>query len=153
MKTCCFCGHGKYFKESDIRDKFDKVIHELLADGYFTFYNGAYGGFDSFALRRIATLKTDYPQIENYVVSPYLNESYLSRFEYTVKEDTAKILYPFEDRVMPRFAILKRNEWMVDHSDIVVSYINYSWGGARKMYDYAKRKGKRIINLGTLVED
>ena len=32
--------------------------------------------------------------------------------------------------VHPRYAISWRNKWMVNESDIVVCYINRSWGGA-----------------------
>lgn len=40
-----------------------------------------------------------------------------------------------------------RNKWMVEQSDIVISYIERSGGGAAKVVEYAERKGKRVINL------
>jgi hypothetical protein len=39
---------------------------------------------------------------------------------------------------------------MIDSADIVIAYIDHAWGGAYKTYSYAKRKKKRIINLGKI---
>ena len=36
---------------------------------------------------------------------------------------------------------------MVDEADLVIAYVMYSWGGAAKTLEYAKRKKKTIINL------
>lgn len=39
----------------------------------------------------------------------------------------------------------KRNEWMVDNSDIVIAVFNGSAGGTANCVNYAKQKGKEII--------
>lgn len=52
------------------------------------------------------------------------------------------------ENVHPRYAISKRNDWMVNESDIVLCYIKHSWGGAAKYVEKAKHKGRIIINLG-----
>ena len=44
-------------------------------------------------------------------------------------------------------AIIKRNEWMVENCDLLIAYVKYSWGGARKTLDYAIRKKKPYINF------
>ena len=38
---------------------------------------------------------------------------------------------------------------MVDSADLVIAYVQYSWGGAAKTLEYAKRKKKTIINLAS----
>ena len=43
----------------------------------------------------------------------------------------------------------KRNEWMVDQSDVVVAYVTHNWGGAAAMLRYAERKRKHIINIAS----
>lgn len=53
--------------------------------------------------------------------------------------------FPPIDNVPRKFAISKRNEWMVDVSDVVVSYVTHSWGGAAATAKYAMRKKKRIL--------
>ena len=39
---------------------------------------------------------------------------------------------------------------MVDKCDILVSYVNWVYGGVYKTYSYAMKKGKEIYNLGCL---
>ena len=56
-------------------------------------------------------------------------------------------LYSLLLKVFRKFAILKRNEWMVEQANLVIAYVKYSWGGAAKALEYAKRKKKRIINI------
>ena len=55
------------------------------------------------------------------------------------------------NQCLPRFAISKRNEWMVNHSDMVITCIAHNFGGAAKYADYAKRKNKEVINLYDVV--
>ena len=42
-----------------------------------------------------------------------------------------------------KFAISRRNEWMVDQADVVVAYVTHGWGGAAAV----ERKNKRIIRV------
>lgn len=72
---------------------------------------------------------------------PYLNSSMM-----TVGYD--ETVYPPLESVPKRFAISRRNEWMVRESDIVVAYVTHSWGGAAKTLEYARRKKKQIFLCG-----
>jgi hypothetical protein len=49
--------------------------------------------------------------------------------------------------VPSKFAIIKRNEWIVEQSDLIVVYCLRSFGGAYNALKYAKRKNKKIIEL------
>ena len=49
--------------------------------------------------------------------------------------------------VPPRFAISRRNAWMLKRSDYVVTYITHSWGGAAQFAAKAVRQGKTVRNL------
>lgn len=44
-------------------------------------------------------------------------------------------------------AISKRNRWMVDQVDCLISYIICQYGGAYQTYRYAQRKSIPIINV------
>ena len=55
-------------------------------------------------------------------------------------------IYPPLESSPPRFAISKRNQWMVDASDVVVAYVLQNWGGAAATLQYAKRKKKEILS-------
>ena len=44
-------------------------------------------------------------------------------------------------------AISVRNRWMVENSDIILSYIHRNFGGAFTAVKYAVRLNKKVINL------
>ena len=49
--------------------------------------------------------------------------------------------------VPPRYAIDRRNKWMLKQADFVVTYITHDWGGAAKFAKMAEKQGKKVINL------
>ena len=49
--------------------------------------------------------------------------------------------------------IIKRNQWVIDNSDILIFYVNSPYGGAYQSYLYAKKKKKQMINLVKVEED
>ena len=52
--------------------------------------------------------------------------------------------------VHPKQAIRLRNRWMVDHSDVIFSYVDNRSGGAYEALKYAACKGKNIYNMGKI---
>lgn len=46
-----------------------------------------------------------------------------------------------------RFAIGRRNKWMVEQADYVITHVTHSWGGAAKFKELAEKKGKTVINI------
>ncbi len=133
-----FCGHSKIYKTEEISKWLDMILPSLIEGGANIFYLGGYGDFDSLAASAVRRQKAVYPDIESVLVLAYLNRDVdASRYDTTT--------YPPLERVPPRFAILKRNEWMVSVSDVVVSGVTHGWGGAAKTLDFAKRKKKVIF--------
>ena len=51
----------------------------------------------------------------------------------------------------PRYAISWRNKWMIRESDVVITYITHSWGGAAQFAEMVKKKRKRIINVAEMM--
>ena len=58
-------------------------------------------------------------------------------------------LFAERQKIHRRYAILKRNEYMIDQSDLLIAYVNYGWGGAAKTLEYAVKRHKKYINFGT----
>lgn len=135
--TVTFCGHAEIAQPDNLRSWLISTIEPLIADGADTFYLGGYGAFDSLAAAVLRELKKTYPHIQIILVLAYLNRN-------TDTSGYDSTLYPELEEVPPRFAISKRNERMVEMSDVVVAYVTYGWGGAAKTLEYAKRKGKVI---------
>ncbi len=44
--------------------------------------------------------------------------------------------------VHPKRAITMRNQWMVDHSDLLLCYVTRTTGGAANTVKYAAKKGR-----------
>ena len=141
-----FCGHS----QAIFTDEEKSVLRNILVDEInknptCKFYLGGYGDFDGLCLRTLKELKNDFPDIELIFITPYLDKNY-SKLEFA-KYHYDDIIFPPLESVPRKFAILKRNEWMVEGADLVIAYVMYSWGGAAKALEYAKRKKKRIINI------
>ena len=113
--------------------------------GSLQFYLGGYGDFDSLCLRTLRELKKEFQDIELIFITPYLDKNY-SKLDFA-KYHYDDVIFPPLESVPRKFAILKRNEWMVEEADLVIAYVMYSWGGAAKTLEYAKRKKVRIINI------
>ncbi len=140
MSIIAFCGHKDIADTSTVRAALDVILHGLVAEGADYFLLGGYGGFDSLAAHAVYDLKRDNPQIHSTLVIPYLNREY----DTTLFDDTT---YPPLEGVPLKYAISRRNEWMVDQADVVVAYVKHSWGGAAATLRYAESKHKRIIKI------
>lgn len=46
-----------------------------------------------------------------------------------------------------RLKIIKANEYMVNNSDFLICYIDHTWGGAFKTFDYARKRKLKIFNV------
>lgn len=142
--TVTFCGHSDHYLDAAEYDKLKKIITQVITDGATTFLCGAYGSFDNACASILRELKAVYPHIEILAVTPYITENYNERNQY-LKEHYDDVIYPPLESVPLKFAISRRNEWMVERSDIVISGVRRSFGGAAQTLAYAKRKKKTII--------
>ena len=133
-----FCGHSKTIGQDKIASWLDMILPALIEGGATTFYLGGYGDFDRLAAAAVKRQKIAYPHIESVLVLPYLNRE----FDSTSYDSTT---YPPLEKVPPRYAIVKRNQWMVSESDVVISGVIHSWGGAAKTLDFARSRGKVIF--------
>ncbi len=141
-----FCGHSNCLFSDEEKEKLKQLlINVIRKNPTCKFYLGGYGDFDSLCLRTLRELKTDFPDIELLFITPYLDNNYskLQLAKYFFDD----VIFPPIENVPRKFAISKRNEWMVDSADLVIAYVKYSWGGAAKTLEYAKRKKKQIINF------
>jgi uncharacterized phage-like protein YoqJ len=137
--TVTFCGHGDFYGDEDVKRWLRETVEALILRGADDFLLGGYGGFDACAASVVWALKKKYPTIRSTLVLPYLDRTVdASKYDGT--------LYPPLETVPRRYAISRRNEYMVNEADIVVAYVNHGWGGAATTLAYAKRKKKEIIN-------
>ena len=141
-----FCGHSNCLFNDDIKEQLKNILlNEIIKNPTCKFYLGGYGDFDSLCLRTLREVKKEFQDIELIFITPYLDKNY-SKLEFA-KYHYDDVIFPPLESVPRKFAILKRNEWMVEEADLVIAYVTYSWGGAAKTLEYSKRKKKIIINL------
>lgn len=142
--VCTFFGHRECcgLDEHVLLD----TVERMITNGVTAFYVGNQGDFDSRVLRCLMRLEKVYPQISCSVVLAYLPMQNQESDLYA-----GYSMYPEGmETVLPRFAIEKRNRWMLDHADYCICYVNHAYGGAHKFARMAKRKGLTVINLGSM---
>lgn len=141
MVSCTFFGHKDC--PDAVRCNLQEAIIELITNqGVEMFYVGNQGRFDALVRGVLQELKKEYSYINYAVVLAYMpcnqNEN----------EDTSDTILPEGiEFIPPRYAISWRNNWMLQQSDYVVTYITHSWGGAAKFADKARKQGKIVFNL------
>lgn len=135
-----FCGHRECAQDARVDLKLRLVVEKLINAGASEFLFGGYGMFDSMAARAVLRAKKEHPAVSSTLVLAYPTQ----RFDAALYDQT---LYPPLEHIPPRFAVIARNRYMVERSDLVVAYVLYSWGGAAKTLEYAKRCGKELIML------
>lgn len=125
--------------ESDI----ESIIRDLIENrGAIVFYVGNQGDYDFYVNKTLVKLSSLYPQIKHYTVLAYMpqkRDDYTNDYNTILPEEVAK--------THPKYAISKRNDWMLKQSDTVVAYIKRSYGGAVKYYEKAIRQKKCVINI------
>ena len=141
IRTACFFGHRDV--THDIRAKLQFIIEQLRTEEQiYNFYVGHQGQFDSMVYSILKELKVKYPHIRYTVVLAYMPDEHIKE---VYGEDT---LYPDGLETVPRrFAISKRNDWMIQHSGYAVCYVHKITGGAAKFREKAEKKGLQIIDV------
>ena len=141
MANCTFFGHRDC--PETIRPKLREVLIGLIVNhGVDMFYVGNQGRFDAIVRDVLRELKKEYPQINYAVVLAYMPGK---KTEYDDYSDT--MLPEGIESVHPRYAISWRNNWMLQRSDYVVTYVTHPWGGAAQYVNKAINQRKKVIRL------
>ena len=138
--VCTFFGHKDTPKE--IEPTLRSTLIDLIENkNVNVFFVGNNGNFDTMVRRQLEDLSHVYPITYNVVLA------YLPT-EKNKYDDLTHTIYPEGLETVPRrFAISWRNKWMIQQSDIVVTYVTHSFGGAAQFKEMAVRQGKIVIEL------
>lgn len=146
---CTFFGH------KNTPDNVKHILRELIIDmiekhNVDTFYVGNNGNFDAMASNILKNIAPYYPNVKYYIVLAYL-PTVKKEFDITEYENT---IYPEGlEKTPKRFAIDKRNRWMVDNSAIAITYVSSTIGGAYKFKTLAEKKNKKVINIFDILKE
>lgn len=146
MLACTFFG-SRDCTDAVKRPLYHMIEFLIVGCGVERFYVGNQGHFDAYARGILRELKEKHPHIQYAVVLPCLP------VHGTEGEDYCDTMFPEElENVPPRFAIDRRNRWLVEHSQFVVCYAPKSWGGAAKFVRLARKKMKVVLDITDTVE-
>ena len=158
MKSCCVTGnrpqtfpwkYGKGLKHKKYLADMARQIEELIENGFTYFISGGALGVDQDFAEAVLCAKQVHTGIELEIAVPCRTQAarwseaeqrrYLSILEHA---DRVEIL----SEQYTRYCMLKRNEYMVDKSDLVLAYWNgEERGGTWYTMNYAKRKKKELL--------
>ena len=137
-------------KKRKIEKKLEETLYQLIQEGYRFFGAGGALGFDTIAALTVLELKKKYNDIKLILVLPCKNQTRgwsdkdVSIYE-KIMSQADKVVYTQEH--YDRGCMFKRNRHLVDNSSVCVCYLTEAKGGTAYTVDYAKQKGKRIINI------
>ncbi len=140
--VCTFFGHRE--TEQEIVPLLKSTLIDLIENKETTvFLVGNNGNFDTFVRTILKDLSYTYPRIKYFVV-----------LAYRPIEKNKNPSFDFSDTIYPdilantpkRYAIDRRNRWMIEKSDYVVTYVKYH-GGAAKFKTLAEKRGKVVLDL------
>ncbi len=141
-----FFGNRDFFEFQIDRKKLINLINNIIKEEKVDVYLGLQGNFDSFALSVCREMKLTNDKIKIYFVPPYF-DSYIKRMKEITDYYFDGIILP-EISIKPeRFAIIRRNKWIIDQSDVVFCYTISNFGGAYTCLKYAQSHNKKVIDL------
>ena len=143
--VCTFLGHSECYGLD--KDMLRNAIEKLIKQGTSEFLVGNHGQFDGMVFSCLQVLSKDYPEISYSVALAYLPTH---KDEFDIYHGHS--FYPEGQEVGPaKFAIERRNRYLIDSADVCLCYVNHTFGGAYKFACMAKNRGLQVINLGSAV--
>lgn len=142
MRACTFFGHRDC--PDSIRPALaEAIIRMICMEDVNMFYVGHQGRFNQIVLGVLRELHSMIPDFDYAVVRAY-HPGQSSCPDIPLEES----IFPEEmEGVHPRFAISRRNEWMLDRSDCVIVFVEHTWGGAAKYLEKSRKRKKNIIRI------
>ena len=141
-----FFGHSSYEYSANEEEKLLHMIENISHNDRVDFYLGGYGKFDALAEKCAKKYKEKHMGSKVIFITPYLNSRLDDRKEYIAK-NYDEIVFPELESVPPKYAILKRNEWMIKMADYVFFYVMTHYGGSYKAMIFAAKHNVPYTNL------
>lgn len=151
--TVSFFGHREIDRFREVERQVESLVFKLIEEkDYVDFLVGRNGEFDQIAAATVRRAKECYRGKCSLIwVMPYEMAEYReNKKAYDQYYDEVETC-PESDGTYPKAAYQIRNRSMVDRSDLVIFYVTHHSGGAYQTMQYAKGKGKTIINIADLL--
>ncbi len=153
IHRACFTGHRPeklQQTEKEICKGLEQEIRKAIDSGTYVFITGMARGVDIWAAEIVLRLRNEGQNVKLICASPYegfergWSHDWQQRYNAVLRSaDLVRFICPGYSRAC--FQI--RNEWMVDHSALVIAVFNGQPSGTKNTIDYAKRKGVAYRNV------
>ena len=149
MSTCFFIGH---------RETSEKVLPALVREverhiteyGVTEFVAGHYGGFDRLAASAVKEAKQRHPEVTLTLLLPY------HPFDRPIpvpKGYDSTFYPPGMENVPKKYAIVRANRYMVDHSGYLIAFTWHAASNSRELVEYARRREEKgLIHVQNLAD-
>ncbi len=118
MKTCFLIGHRD--APGELLERLVRAIDEaIVRDGVTEFVVGQYGAFDRMAARCLAEAKNAHPELRLLLLLPYHPAE---RPVNLPQRFDGSFYPPGMEQVPRRLAIVRANEYMARHCDLLICY-------------------------------
>lgn len=157
MKTACFTGKRPQsmpwgFQEDapewgKLKRRLEEETCKAISLGYLNFISGMALGIDLYAAEFILHLKRRLPGLSLEAAIPCRGQTAKwtqkdrLRYEELLKR-CDKVTYVGQSYTP--YCMQRRNQYMVDRSDLVIAVYNGTGGGTANTIRYARQQGKRI---------
>ena len=148
MKSCFFIGHREI--SAEVLPALTAAVEQHITQfGVTEFVVGNYGGFDRLAAKVLIAAKERYPNIRLSLLIPY----HPAERPINAPCGFDNTFYPpHMEKVPRRFAILRANRYMVDHTDYLIACVSHPASNARELLAYArKREQRNLITVTNLM--
>lgn len=156
LHRACFTGHRPEKlrqPESLIVKRLEAAIKDAIADGKNVFISGMARGVDIWAAEIVLRLRDEGQAIKLICASPYRGFEHGWSVEWQRRYNAVLGAADLVRYICPgysRFCFQIRNEWMVDHSSLVIAVFNGENGGTKNTIDYAKNMNVKVNLLQTI---
>lgn len=153
IHRACFTGHRPeklQQTEKEICKGLEQEIRKAIDSGIYVFITGMARGVDIWAAEIVLRLRNEGQNVKLICAGPYegfergWSHDWQQRYNAVLRSaDLVRYICPGYSKAC--FQI--RNEWMVDHSALVIAVFNGQPSGTKNTIDYAKRKGVAYRNI------
>lgn len=144
---CCFTGHRPEklkIPEERLTLLLEEKIRNAIAGGFTTYITGMARGTDIVAGEIVLRLREQDDRIKLICALPHPGFGLHWSGGWTERFQKVLAAADLTKTICPTFSYASyqiRNEWMVDHSSLVIGVFNGKRGGTRNTIDYAERVG------------
>ena len=137
-----------FLVDEEIIKELEREIKAAIEKGYTTFISGMARGVDIWAAEIVLKLRKKNKELHLICASPY--EGFETRWSQDWQKRYKKIIKKadYVKYVSPEYSpacFQIRNEYMVNHSNLLIAVYNGEAGGTRNTLNYAKNKDKEIV--------